>query len=47
MASCASTIVRRPDYRPSLADAPDASRRFDRRPDGYLEVVFDPALGRH
>ncbi len=29
-----------------LADAPDAFRRFDRREDGYLKVVLDPAASR-
>jgi glutathione-independent formaldehyde dehydrogenase len=29
-----------------LADAPDAFRRFDRREDGYIKVVLDPAASR-
>ncbi len=36
-----STIV---SHRLPLADAPDAFRRFDRREDGYIKVVFDPAV---
>jgi glutathione-independent formaldehyde dehydrogenase len=30
-------------HRLPLADAPDAFRRFDRREDGYIKVVLDPA----
>jgi glutathione-independent formaldehyde dehydrogenase len=26
-----------------LADAPDAYQRFDRREDGYIKIVLDPA----
>jgi glutathione-independent formaldehyde dehydrogenase len=29
-----------------LAAAPDAFRRFDRREDGYIKVVFDPSASR-
>jgi glutathione-independent formaldehyde dehydrogenase len=29
-----------------LADAPDAFRRFDRREDGYIKVILDPAASR-
>ena len=32
-------------HRLPLADAPDAFRRFDRREDGYLKVILDPAAG--
>jgi len=33
-------------HRLPLTDAPDAFRRFDRREDGYVKVVLDPAMGR-
>jgi glutathione-independent formaldehyde dehydrogenase len=33
-------------HRLPLTDAPDAFRRFDRREDGYIKVVLDPAMGR-
>jgi glutathione-independent formaldehyde dehydrogenase len=31
-------------HRLPMADAPAAFRRFDRREDGYIKVVLDPAL---
>ncbi len=33
-------------HRLPLEDAPDAFRRFDRRADGYIKVVLDPAGAR-
>jgi glutathione-independent formaldehyde dehydrogenase len=33
-------------HRLPLADAPDAFRRFDRRENGYIKVVLDPAGDR-
>jgi len=33
-------------HRLPLAEAPEAFRRFDRREDGYIKVVLDPAAGR-
>ena len=33
-------------HRLPLAEAPDAFRRFDRREDGYIKVVLDPAASR-
>jgi glutathione-independent formaldehyde dehydrogenase len=32
-------------HRLPLAGAPEAFRRFDRRQDGYLKIVLDPAGG--
>jgi len=32
-------------HRLPLSDAPDAFRRFDRREDGYIKVILDPAAG--
>jgi glutathione-independent formaldehyde dehydrogenase len=33
-------------HRLPLADAPDAFRRFDRREDGYIKIILDPAARR-
>ncbi len=33
-------------HRLPLTEAPDAFRRFDRREDGYIKVILDPAAGR-
>jgi glutathione-independent formaldehyde dehydrogenase len=30
-------------HRLPLADAPEAFRRFDRREDGYIKIILDPA----